>query len=219
MMDSSQGPLLACLVALAACAPGCSPPAPPQAPTPPVATAAADSPSAAPAPEVDRLEQCLTRVLHEGIPSTAAGGAVEGSALAHAAEEKRVQGDGKSERETYLQLIQESPHSPYVPFAYFAFGELFKAEAQADATKAALAEEAYKEALKFPAPANRLFLVSRYRLGQIYALENQPGPARDAFQGAVDDASANADWDCALDVAEGAQQALEGIHEKTDADD
>jgi hypothetical protein len=203
----------------AAVVPACSPPVAPQTPASTSAggnAAAADSASDTP-PPVDHVEECLTRVLHDGIPG-ATNAAVEGSMLARAAEDTRVQGDGKGERETYLQLIQDSPHSPYVPFAYFAFGELFKAEVQADATKAALAEEAYKQALTFPPPNNRLFLLTRYRLGQLYQLENQAANARDAFQGAVDDASANADWDCAVDVAESAQRALEGLHEKSDAD-
>jgi hypothetical protein len=218
MSDRSGLTAVGCLVAVAALGFACSPPVAPQTPPPPADSAApADSSSAAP-PAVDHLEECLTRVLHEGIPSKA-GGAAEGDALARAAEAKRVQGDGKSERETYFQLIQESPHSLYVPFAYFRFGELFKAEAQTDSTKAALAEEAYKEALKVPAPGNRLFLLARFRLGQISELENQPANARDAYQAAVDDASANADWDCAVEVAEGAQRALEALNGKTNAEE
>ncbi len=184
-------PLLAGLAGFAlACA--SSPPPAPVAPTPPASTDAASPPAASPV--ADALEACKERVLHEGIPTTPAG-APRGNALHRAADEKRLQGDGEGERQIYYQLIQEEPASPYIPFAYFAFGELFKKDAEADPSKAPLAEEAYKESLKAVAPGNRLYLVASFRLARIYELEKQPSAARDAYQRAVDDATEHGDWD------------------------
>src|SRR5580698_9806465 len=43
-------------------------------------------------------------------------------------------------RKVYLELIQNSPQSKFIPNAYLAFGELFFNEAQGDPSKWALAE-------------------------------------------------------------------------------
>lgn len=64
--------------------------------------------------------------------------------------ESEIQGDTKNARYSYYELIKRRPNSEYVPYAYFAFGELFFEEAKTDPSKNALAEQAYREVLKYP---------------------------------------------------------------------
>src|SRR5689334_19640213 len=80
------------------------------------------------------VEACRERILNEGIPATAAG-EIDGSDLARTAEAARKNKDGKAEREAYFDLISKAPTSRYVPFAYFEFAELFKADAATDPSK------------------------------------------------------------------------------------
>ncbi len=164
------------------------------------------------------MEGCRERILNEGVPDKK-GGKPEGSELAQAAETARKSKDGPAERAAYLELLQKAPHSPYVPFAYFEFAELFKAESASDPTKLPLAEEAIKEAIKLPAPANRLYLVATYRLGQIYELEKKKRDAHDAYEHAVEEAGGHDDWDCATPVAEAAQGAVQKMSEAQEEED
>ena len=71
-------------------------------------------------------------------------------------------------RKVYFELIQKAPQSRYVPNAYLAFGELFFLEAQADASKWDLAEKAYAEVIKYPAPGNRVHGYALYKLAYVY---------------------------------------------------
>jgi hypothetical protein len=177
-------------------------------------TADADLTKGLPSSRED-VEACRERILTEGVPKTSTG-AADGSDLARTAEAARKNKDGKAERAAYFDLISKAPGSPYVPFAYFEFAELFKAEAATDPTKLPLVEEALKEALKHPAPQNRLYLVASYRLGQTYVLEKQESAARDTFQHAIDDATTHGEWDCAIPVAEAARRAYEDVEKPED---
>jgi hypothetical protein len=193
----------------------CGPKPAPQAPAAAAPdTTDADMTSALPTSHED-VEACRERILNEGVPSTTSG-AIDGSDLARTAEEARKRKDGDAERAAYFDLISKAPTSPYVPFAYFEFAELFKAEAASDPTKLPLVEEALNQALQQAAPKNRLYLVAKYRLGQTYALQKQDDKARDAFQSAIDDASTHGEWDCATQVAEAAQRALEALQKPDD---
>ncbi|APR81727.1 TPR domain protein [Minicystis rosea] len=71
-------------------------------------------------------------------------------------------------RKAYLELIQTTPTSKYVPTAYLAFGELFFQEAQGDPAKWALAEQSYKEVTRFPAPENKVLGYAHYKLAYVY---------------------------------------------------
>lgn len=196
---------------------GCAAEKPPQAasaPTDSIDATDAELTRSLPATHED-IEACRERVLTEGVPNSDSG-AVDGTDLARAAEEARKKRDGAAERAAYFDLIAKAPASPYVPFAYFEFAELFKAEAAGDATKLPLAEQALKEALKQPAPKNRLYLVASYRLAQTYTLEKQNDQARDAYQHAIDDASTHGEWDCALPVAEAARDAYQQLEKPED---
>lgn len=53
-------------------------------------------------------------------------------------------------RKTYYELIKRHPSSTYVGPAYFAFGEMFHAEADGDPSKRSLAVAAWQEAAKHP---------------------------------------------------------------------
>ena len=196
----------------------CSPPAPAAAPVPPAPTNVDPDPSISNSPPTEDVEACRERILNEGVPAKKSG-KPEGSELAQQAETARKSKDGPAERAAYLALMQKAPSSPYVPFAYFEFAELFQAESASDPTKLPLAEEAIKEAIKLPAPANRLYLVATYRLGQIYELEKKKRDAHDAYQHAVEEAGGHDDWDCATPVAEAAQGAVQRMSEAQEEED
>jgi hypothetical protein len=88
--------------------------------------------------------------------------------LYNLAYEHEQAGDLDQARKDYLELIQTSPASKYVPNAYLAFGELFFQEAQGDPSKWALAEQSYKEVTKYPAPDNKALGYARYKLAYVY---------------------------------------------------
>jgi tetratricopeptide (TPR) repeat protein len=71
-------------------------------------------------------------------------------------------------RKVYLELIQGSPQSKFIPNAYLAFGELFFNEAQGDPSKWALAEQSYNEVIKYPAPENKVWGYAHYKLAYVY---------------------------------------------------
>jgi tetratricopeptide (TPR) repeat protein len=71
-------------------------------------------------------------------------------ALYFAGLESEILGDRSKARRFYYELIQRRPDSPYVPYAYFAFGELFFEEGKLDPTRNVLAGHAFAEAVKFP---------------------------------------------------------------------
>jgi TolA-binding protein len=53
-------------------------------------------------------------------------------------------------RKALYELIKTAPTSPWVPYAYFAFGEQFAREG--DSSKYPLAQQAFLEAMKYPSP-------------------------------------------------------------------
>lgn len=79
--------------------------------------------------------------------------------------EYEIAGDMTKARKTYYELIRSSPSSTYVPYAYFAFGEIFLQEAKADPTKLPLAEQAHTEVIKYA--SSPLVPDALWRLGQI----------------------------------------------------
>ena len=64
--------------------------------------------------------------------------------------EWEIQGDKSKARRWFYELIKRRPDSQYVPYAYFAFGEMFFEESKTDAAKVQLAEAAFNEVLKYP---------------------------------------------------------------------
>ncbi len=78
-------------------------------------------------------------------------------------------GDLSNARSVYYDLIKRHPTSRLVPHAYLAFAELFAAEAAGDPSKLPLAEQAYAEVVKYPAPQNGLWAYARFRLAELAA--------------------------------------------------
>lgn len=69
-------------------------------------------------------------------------------------------------RKTYYALIQRNPTSKYIPYAYYAFGEVFFEEAKSDPTKWQLATQAFLETLKFS--TSNIQPWALLRIGQTY---------------------------------------------------
>src|SRR5581483_1912821 len=63
--------------------------------------------------------------------------------------EYELAGDLMNARRSFYELIKNSPASKYVPYAYFAFGEMFFREAKSDPSKWEFAKQAYTEVMKF----------------------------------------------------------------------
>ncbi len=85
----------------------------------------------------------------------------------HAALEHELAGDKTNARRAYYELIKNSPGSKLIPFSYFAFGEMFFVDAETDPSKYPLAEQAYREVLKYPPARNALYVEAHKRLAEI----------------------------------------------------
>lgn len=83
---------------------------------------------------------------------------------------------------TYFQLIQGWASSPYIPLAYLGFGEMFFREAAGDPSKWPLAEQSFKEVLKYPFPANGVYGYALLRLAQTYEEQGDRVGARASYQ-------------------------------------
>jgi tetratricopeptide (TPR) repeat protein len=60
--------------------------------------------------------------------------------------------DLSNARRSYYELIKRAPSSKYVPYAYYAFAEMFYAEAKSDPSKWDFAKQAYTEVIKYSSP-------------------------------------------------------------------
>ena len=85
----------------------------------------------------------------------------------YAALEHEIAGDLTNARRSYYELIKRHPSSKLVAFAYFAFGEMFFAEAANDPAKDQLAQHAFREVLKYPPTENALYTEAQRRLAEI----------------------------------------------------
>ncbi|HEY2370705.1 MAG TPA: tetratricopeptide repeat protein [Polyangiaceae bacterium] len=85
--------------------------------------------------------------------------------------EYELAGDLSNARRSYYELIKNSPSSKYVPYAYFAFGEIFFHEAKSDPSKWDLAKQSYTEVLKFPSP---IASDAACRLGLVFDAQGDP---------------------------------------------
>lgn len=85
--------------------------------------------------------------------------------------EDELAGDLTNARRSYYELIKNSPSSKYVPYAYFAFGEMFFHEAKGDPSKWDLAKQAYTEVMKFPSP---IASDAACRLGLVFDAQGDP---------------------------------------------
>ena len=69
--------------------------------------------------------------------------------------EHELAGDLINARRSYYELIKNAPASRFVPYAYFAFGEVFFHEAKSDPSKWDLAKQSYVEVMKFASRRSR----------------------------------------------------------------
>lgn len=119
-------------------------------------------------PEPVDLESCIAKVRKDPFPVAPVDGRGAGQYQAGIAAEQR--GDADVARKAYFDLVQSSDKSPFVPLAYFAFGELFRAELGSDPSKVQFAMQAYNETLKYPAPENPLWEVALVRKAELSAM-------------------------------------------------
>jgi len=84
-------------------------------------------------------------------------------------------------RKTYYELIKSAPQSRFIPFAYFAFGEMFFNEARRDPSKWDLANQAFMEVIKYPAPGNAVFADTLLRLGEVSVEKGDQNKAKQMF--------------------------------------
>jgi tetratricopeptide (TPR) repeat protein len=106
--------------------------------------------------------------------SPAAMDSPEGALYSHALADER-EGRLDHARKGYLSLVQQYPSSPHVPLAYFAFGELFRAELGKDPSKLMLASASYEQILKYPPQTSTVYVAAAYRLADLYR-RNGDGP-------------------------------------------
>jgi tetratricopeptide (TPR) repeat protein len=90
-------------------------------------------------------------------------------------------GDLAGTRRLYLELIAQNPTSKYVPYAYFAFGEMFASEGARDPSRLDLALQAYQKAVAAPPPNNRIYGWAWLRIGSVEDQKRDPVAARDAY--------------------------------------
>ncbi len=93
--------------------------------------------------------------------------------------EYELAGDKARARKAQYELIQKYPQSPLVAYAYFAFGEMFMAEAATDPTKLELAAQSYREALKLSSPLTGACVC---RLAHIFRLKHDDAAAASLLQ-------------------------------------
>lgn len=71
-------------------------------------------------------------------------------------------------RAVYMQLINDTPQSKYIPNAYLAFGELFFNEGQTDPSKFELAKQSYAKVLEYPEAQNKVYGYALYKMGYVH---------------------------------------------------
>lgn len=128
--------------------------------------------------------------------------------LYYLAYEHEQAGDLKSARAAYYDLIKKAPGSRFIPNAYLAFGELFFNEAQGDPSRWPLAEQAYAEVIRFPAPQNKVLGYALYKLAYVHWNRGALDKALDAFKKTVVFGVANPSLPSATKLAETARHDI-----------
>jgi hypothetical protein len=96
--------------------------------------------------------------------------------LFHLARLSEAAGDMASARRYWLGLVQRYPMSPYVPRAYFSFGDYFFRQGE-DAS----AEQFFSRATQFPASSNPLYGVALYYQAWTARHQHQEARAQQLF--------------------------------------
>lgn len=113
-------------------------------------------------------------------------------------------------RRGYLKLIQNYPNSTLIPAAYFAFGEMFAAEAALDPSKTAFAEQSYLEVLKYPSGPGSIHTVANYRLGLVLRASKGQQALSSLMKAAKADREAPTDG-CVKEAAKAATEESTGV--------
>jgi TolA-binding protein len=139
--------------------------------------------------------------------------------LYYLAYEHEQGGDLKNARSTYFELIQKAPKSPFIPYAYLAFGELFFQEAQGDPAKWDLAAAAYKEVIKYPPPNNKQFGYARYKLGYVLWNKGEYAGALNEFKKVIEYGEQFTDVPNAAQLAKAARRDMIPVYAVAGAPD
>lgn len=107
------------------------------------------------------------------------------AALFRSANDALARRDLTGARKGYFDLIKNFPSSPFIPYAYIAFADMFFDEAQTDPSKLALAKQAYVEGVKYPPPANQMYAYALHRAGIVASKSGEHLPALDFQKKAI----------------------------------
>src|SRR6187549_739973 len=132
--------------------------------------------------------------------------------LYYLAYEHEQGGNLKDARSIYFELIQKAPKSPFIPYAYLAFGELFFQESQADPSKWDLAAAAYKEVIKYPPPNNKQFGYARYKLGYVHWNKGEYANALNEFKKVIEYGEQFTDVPNATQLAKAARRDMVPVY-------
>jgi hypothetical protein len=124
------------------------------------------------------LDGCILEARKAPPPSATDLG---GSTLYDAGLAAEKRGDTTSARKGFFEMIQGFPTSSYRPLGYFAFGELFRAEAATDPSKIEFAMQSYAETLKFPPPGNPLYEIALFRSAELNAMKGEGAKVLDGL--------------------------------------
>jgi lipopolysaccharide biosynthesis regulator YciM len=139
--------------------------------------------------------------------------------LYYLAYEHEQGGNLKDARSIYFELIQKAPKSPFIPYAYLAFGELFFQEAQGDPAKWDLAAAAYKEVVKYPPPTNKQFGYARYKLGYVFWNKGEYANALNEFKKVIEYGDQFTDVPNATQLAKAARRDMIPVYAVAGAPD
>jgi tetratricopeptide (TPR) repeat protein len=85
-------------------------------------------------------------------------------------------------RVSYFKLVREQVSSRFVPHAYLAFGEFFRAEARSDPTNYQFALQSYKQVLVTAPPGEGVRTLAALRAREIYQIDHQDADAEQMLQ-------------------------------------
>lgn len=151
---------------------------------------------------------CATVVASD--PSRSTGCVDEALWLAGRASE--AQGKVAEARKLYLQLIQDWPQSAFLPEAYFAFGELFLAEASADPSRLDLAQPSFAQVIDRAPPDSVLRGYAQHRLGRIAWRRGDVALAVSAMKKAIEYGQQHASTPGAAAIAVAARVELVAVY-------
>jgi TolA-binding protein len=104
--------------------------------------------------------------------------------------EHEAAGDLGAAKRLYYELVSKNPTSRYVPYAYFAFGEMFVSEGADDPSKLDLALQSFQKAVEAPPPDNKLYGWAWFRIGNVEDQKGDASAAHDAYAKAREFATA-----------------------------